>query len=52
MWDQVVNLKKVKYVKIIRLTHPENLFDFDITTPVDMNVPGDEIGLFGFSPQK
>lgn len=43
--DQVVNLKKVKYVKIVRLSRPENLFDFDITTPVDMSVPGDEVGL-------
>lgn len=43
--DQVVNLKKVKYVKIVRLTHPENLFDFDITTTVDMSIPGDEVEL-------
>ena len=39
--DQVVSLDRVKYVKIVRLVRPENLFTFDITTEVKCDIPGD-----------
>ncbi|MCL5029452.1 MAG: hypothetical protein M1480_10615 [Bacteroidetes bacterium] len=45
MGDQVVPLSRIKEVKIVRLTNPQNLFKFNINQPVDKKVPGDEIGL-------
>jgi len=47
MSDQVVPLDKVKYVKIVRLTRPERLFDFDINTPVNTDVPPDSVDFAG-----
>src|SRR5574341_204344 len=41
--DEVVPLERIKDVKIVRLTHPENLFTFDVTTPVQRDIPGDKI---------
>jgi len=41
--DAVVPISRIKEVKVVRLTHPEHLFDFDVNTPVDTTVPGDLI---------
>lgn len=41
--DQIVSLDRVKNVKIVRLTHPENVFTFDVARPVDLKVPGDTV---------
>ncbi len=41
--DAVVPISRIKEVKIVRLTHPEHLFDFDVNTPVDTTIPGDSI---------
>jgi hypothetical protein len=41
--DQIVNLDRIKTVKIVRLTKPENLFQFDPTATVNTTVPGDSI---------
>lgn len=43
--DQVVPLEKIKCVKIVRLTKPENLFQFDINNEVKLDIEGDEIKL-------
>jgi hypothetical protein len=36
-------LSKVKGVKLVRLTHPENVFTFDVQKNVDRDLPGDVI---------
>lgn len=41
--DQIVSLDRIKEVKFVRLTRPENLFKFDVNKKVDKNVPGDKI---------
>jgi len=41
--DQLVSLDRVKEVKIVRLTQPEELFAFDITRPVERKIPGDPV---------
>ncbi|HEX2867574.1 MAG TPA: hypothetical protein VHO03_11060 [Ignavibacteriales bacterium] len=41
--DQVVSLERIKDVKIVRLTKPENLFNFDVNQAVNKDVPGDKI---------
>jgi hypothetical protein len=41
--DQVVSLQKVKSIKVIRLTHPENMFTFNPLEVVNRDVPGDSI---------
>ncbi|MDZ7268544.1 MAG: hypothetical protein ONB48_12470 [candidate division KSB1 bacterium] len=41
--DEVVPLERIKEVKIVRLTAPQNLFSFDIDTPVKRDIPGDVI---------
>jgi hypothetical protein len=41
--DQMSALSKIRSVKIIRLTHPENLFHFDPATKIDRHVEGDKI---------
>lgn len=41
--DQVVSLQKIKNIKAVRLTQPENIFSYDVTTPVTRDVPGDSI---------
>ncbi len=45
MGDQVVPLSRIKEVKIVRLTNPQNIFKFNISQTVDKKVPGDDIGL-------
>lgn len=41
--DQRVPLSRVRVVKIVRLTQPENLFTFDVTTPVQRRIPADRV---------
>ncbi len=41
--DQMSSLTKVKSVKVVRLTAPENLFNFNINETIDKDVPGDEV---------
>ena len=41
--DQAVSLSRIKNIKIVRLTHPENIFSFDPTQVVTLDVPGDSI---------
>jgi hypothetical protein len=41
--DQMSPIDKIASVKLVRLTHPENLFTYDISTPVNRKVPGDKI---------
>ncbi|PIS29578.1 MAG: hypothetical protein COT43_03465 [Candidatus Marinimicrobia bacterium CG08_land_8_20_14_0_20_45_22] len=43
--DQLVKVDDIKNVKMVRLTHPENLFNFDVNTKIENKIPGDEIGL-------
>lgn len=45
MSDQIVPISRIKEVKIVRLTKPQNLFKFDISNKVDKNIPGDPINL-------
>jgi hypothetical protein len=41
--DAVVPISRIKEVKVVRLTHPEHLFDFDVNAPIDTTIPGDAI---------
>lgn len=41
--DEVVPLERIKEIKAVRLTHPENLFTFDVNTTVQRDIPGDKI---------
>lgn len=41
--DEVVPLERIKDVKVVRLTAPQNLLRFDIDTPVQRDIPGDVI---------
>ncbi len=41
--DQLVSLERIREVKIVRLTTPENLFTFDIAQPVQRKIPGDAV---------
>ncbi len=41
--DQIVSLDRIKNVKFVRLTNPENLFIFNINQAVNKDVPGDMI---------
>jgi hypothetical protein len=41
--DEVIPLDRIKEVKAVRLTSPENLFKFDVTTQVRRDIPGDAI---------
>ena len=36
-------LSKVKDVRIVRITHPEKVFSFDVSTPVNRDIPGVKI---------
>jgi hypothetical protein len=45
MSDQIVPLSRIKDVKIVRLTNPENVFKFNIEQKIDKDVPGDPINL-------
>jgi len=41
--DEVIPLERLKEIKAVRLTHPENLFTFDVNTMVQRDIPGDKI---------
>jgi hypothetical protein len=41
--DEAIPLERIKAVKAVRLTHPENLFKFDVNTTVQRDIPGDKI---------
>ncbi|MBD3291180.1 hypothetical protein GF337_20430 [candidate division KSB1 bacterium] len=41
--DQVISLSKIKSIKIVRLTQPENMFTFNPAQEVTLDVPGDSI---------
>ena len=41
--DEVIPLERIKEVKAVRLTDPQNLFTFDVATPVRRDIPGDAI---------
>lgn len=41
--DQIVPLERIKEVMIVRLTHPERLFTFDVNSAVVINVKGDSL---------
>ncbi len=42
--DQIVPLEKIKYVKIVRLVKPRNIFKFNVNNhDIDKNIPGDKI---------
>ncbi len=43
MGDQLVSLDRIKEVKIVRLTQPDNLFSFNVTQSINHNIPGDTI---------
>ncbi|MHB8852553.1 MAG: hypothetical protein ACYC6P_04235 [Ignavibacteriaceae bacterium] len=40
--DQIVSLKKIKSLKIVRLTKPQNIFKFNITNKIDTTILGDK----------
>lgn len=39
--DQLSALSRIRSLCVVRMTHPENLFTFDPSEPVDPKVPGD-----------
>jgi len=41
--DEVIPLERIKEIKAVRLVHPENLFTFEVNTPVKRDIPGDKI---------
>ncbi|MBD3376263.1 hypothetical protein GF406_14595 [candidate division KSB1 bacterium] len=41
--DQATSLDEIKNIKAVRLVHPENIFNFDINTDVNLNVAGETI---------
>jgi hypothetical protein len=41
--DQIVSLDKIKNVKVVRLTEPERLLEFDINNKINNAIPGDKI---------
>jgi hypothetical protein len=41
--DEVIPLERIKEIKAVRLINPENLFTFDVNTPVKREIPGDKI---------
>ncbi len=42
--DQIVPLDKIKYVKIVRLVKPSNIFKFNVNNQnINKNIPGDKI---------
>ncbi len=41
--DEVIPLERIKEIKAVRLVHPENLFTFEVNTPVQRDIPGDKI---------
>ena len=45
MSDQIVPISRIKEVKIVRLTKPQNIFKFNVEQKVNKDVPGDPISL-------
>jgi hypothetical protein len=45
MGDQVVSLKRIEDVKIVRIANPDQIFTFDINHPVNISVTGDPVTL-------
>lgn len=43
MGDQLVPLSRIRHIKAVRLTQPENLFTFDPTHHVNRKISGDKI---------
>lgn len=41
--DQIVSLSRIKSIKIVRLTNPENIFNFNPAEEVFLDVPGDSL---------
>jgi len=41
--DQVVSLQKIENIKAVRLTQPENIFNYNVNAPVTRDVAGDSI---------
>ncbi len=41
--DQLVSLERVRAVKVVRVTEPGRLFEFDVAASVDRRVPGDKV---------
>lgn len=41
--DQLVPLERIKEIKAVRFTQPENLFRFDPAEKVDIKIPGDVV---------
>lgn len=41
--DEIVPLNRIKNVKTVRLTAPQNLMIFDVNAPVQRDIPGDVI---------
>ena len=41
--DDLVPISRIKEVCIVRLTHPEHVFDFNIQQSVNVSVPGDSL---------
>ena len=41
--DEVIPLERIKEIKAVRLSHPENLFKFEVNAPVQRDIPGDKI---------
>ena len=40
---QLVDVNRISTVKIVRLTHPEELFNFNPLAPVQLKIPGDSL---------
>ncbi|MCE1187575.1 MAG: hypothetical protein LWX56_00410 [Ignavibacteria bacterium] len=43
--DQIVPVNRIKDISIVRLTKPENIYQFDINTKIDKSIPGSIINL-------
>jgi hypothetical protein len=41
--DQIVGIDKIKSVKVVRLVKPDQIFHFNLNSPVNIKVPGDKI---------
>lgn len=45
MADQKVSLSRIKEIKAVRLTDPKMVFDFDINSSINTEIPGDPVDL-------
>jgi len=43
--DQLVGLDRIRVVKMVRLTAPDRVFEFDVETPVERRIAGNQIPL-------